>query len=376
VAGLDTGPVQDFSMMSRQELMRAIEAVDGPPSTALCRAVLAGNEEQASWCLCRGGIPEMPCSERLVQAYPAPQFALHYAAYCGNDKLVSMLFENRGDLHCMDGDGNQPLAWAAGRGMVSTVEELVRLGADVRHKNNKGKTALNMAVQASSVSQTDASRRSDFRGVVAFLEGLDPDLPIHGIPGLVLALQAGQGVAPVDGPETVPEVHQHPIQRTLRVAEWRCDGCTAPGRGARYRSTGQDCDFDLCQVSRAVKGSVCARVFACVRAYVYVCMYACMYFMYACMYICIYIYIHTHTHFSCTAPLHLFFLLGFLLQTFMHLRVCHVDNMRLSGSSRVYENLLLTLHRPRSVASTRIKKPGRDYSRKLQVQEIEAEVSA
>lgn len=42
VAGLDVGPVQDFAMMSRQELMRAIETVDGLPGTALCRAVLAG----------------------------------------------------------------------------------------------------------------------------------------------------------------------------------------------------------------------------------------------------------------------------------------------------------------------------------------------
>ena len=51
---LDQGTSIDLSSMSRKELIRAIEAVDGPPGTALCKAVLEGNEEQVRWCLCRG----------------------------------------------------------------------------------------------------------------------------------------------------------------------------------------------------------------------------------------------------------------------------------------------------------------------------------
>jgi len=37
VALLDCGPAEDLSSMSRHELIRAIESVDGPPGTALCK---------------------------------------------------------------------------------------------------------------------------------------------------------------------------------------------------------------------------------------------------------------------------------------------------------------------------------------------------
>ena len=40
VAVLDCGPAEDLSSMSRHELIRAIESVDGPPGTALCKVYM------------------------------------------------------------------------------------------------------------------------------------------------------------------------------------------------------------------------------------------------------------------------------------------------------------------------------------------------
>ena len=43
-------------------------------------------------------------------------------------------------------------------------------------------------------------------------------------------------------------IHAHPIERSSRTNDWRCDGCQSQGHsGARYRSVGSACDFDLCQ---------------------------------------------------------------------------------------------------------------------------------
>lgn len=64
VSLLDCGPSQDVSGMSRHELIRAIEAVDGPPGTALCKALLEGNEEKVAWCLCRGAKADVACADR------------------------------------------------------------------------------------------------------------------------------------------------------------------------------------------------------------------------------------------------------------------------------------------------------------------------
>lgn len=183
VAVLDTGPVKDFALMSHSELLRAIEAVDGPPGAGLSRAALSGSEEQLSWCLSRGARPEAACPERLVQSSPSPHFALHYAAHGGHVRIIAMLFERRADLHCVDGDGNRPLAWAAAKGNLKAVEELLRLGSDPRHRNNKGKTALMLATVAGG-SQIEGGwtgvprRTGDHRGVVSLLDGLEPDAQV------------------------------------------------------------------------------------------------------------------------------------------------------------------------------------------------------
>ena len=113
VALLDCGPCQDLTLMSRHELIRAIEAVDGPPGTALCKALLEGKEEHVHWCLCRGARADAACAERLVNTHGMPHYAIHYAALGGRASLLQLLVSRNADVHSMDGDGNAPLAWAA-----------------------------------------------------------------------------------------------------------------------------------------------------------------------------------------------------------------------------------------------------------------------
>eukprot|EP00960_Hanusia_phi_P063027 765337-Hanusia_phi.AAC.2 len=268
VAVLDQGSSIDLSSMSRKELIRAIEAVDGPPGTALCKAVLEGNEEQVRWCLCRGARADavsihidefafltpvsQPCTERLVSSFPVPHYAIHYAVFAGRDDLVKLLFAKHADLHSIDGNENQPLAWAASRGMKSTVEVLLQLGADCRHRNSAGKTALDLATQAQTSSSTDDAQHNsyqkpDYKGVIQVLQKHGANCVPLSIQGLVLCVEAGHGMPSVDGPQVLRGIHLYPIERTTRATEWRCDGCTSQGQGARYRSTGQGCDFDLCQ---------------------------------------------------------------------------------------------------------------------------------
>ena len=68
------------------------------------------------------------------------------------------------------------------------------------------------------------------------------------LPGLLMAVEGGHGLPSLTGPTILPGIHPHPIARSTRANEWRCDGCTSQGQAsARYRSQGSGCDFDLCQ---------------------------------------------------------------------------------------------------------------------------------
>ncbi len=122
VAAMDSGVAPDLELMTRQELIRAIDTVDGSPGTALCRAVLEGNEANVRWCLCRGADPKEPCPEALTELYPSPHYPLHYAAMAGRHELVRLLVDLRADVRCLDGCKNQPLAWAAASGQKHAVE--------------------------------------------------------------------------------------------------------------------------------------------------------------------------------------------------------------------------------------------------------------
>ena len=294
VSLLNGGPAQDVGAMSRHQLVRAIEAVDGPPGMGLCRALLLGSEEQVRWCLCRGAKPEAACDHHLVAGYAPPHYALHYAALGGSALLVELLVARRADVHAVDGEGNSALAWAAAAGQVEAASALLGLGCDWRHRNMAGLSALDLALQAlppvatavpttatgSSVSSTAASvaqpplvtasmaavggacrtegglgsqsrsaaGKSHVASCVSLLQAQETAIVVYRLPGLLLSVEAGHGLPSLTGPTLLPGVHGHALQRSTRANEWRCDGCSAPGlSGARYRSTGPGCDFDLCQ---------------------------------------------------------------------------------------------------------------------------------
>ena len=158
----------------------------------------------------------------------------------------------------MDGQGNQALAWAAEAGLTATVEALLLRGADWRHRNLLGLSALDLAVAAQAAASARAkgaapetganAKKSDFKAVISLLQAQQSQTVPYKLPGLVLAIEGGHGLPSLNGPTLLPGIHGHPIERSSRTNDWRCDGCQSQGHsGARYRSIGSACDFDLCQ---------------------------------------------------------------------------------------------------------------------------------
>jgi hypothetical protein len=212
VSLLDCGPAEHFSAMSRHELIRAIESVDGPPGTALCKALLDANDEQVRWCLCRGAKAEEACGERLVGSYAMPHYALHYAALGGRASLVHLLVDRQADVHSMDGGGNQALAWAAEAGLPATVEALLQRGADWRHRNLLGHSALDLAVQAQAAASSrpkgaapeTGAKKSDFKAVMNLLQAQLLLTAPYKLTGLVMAVEGGHGLPSLNGPTLLP----------------------------------------------------------------------------------------------------------------------------------------------------------------------------
>lgn len=63
----------------------------------------------------------------------------------GFPEIVSALVDNGADIETQIGYGTRPLMLAAGYGEAGVVEVLLKAGADVRAKNEGGRTALMMA---------------------------------------------------------------------------------------------------------------------------------------------------------------------------------------------------------------------------------------
>jgi ankyrin repeat protein len=97
----------------------------------------------------------------LRQTSHSSKNLLHYAAESGNIDLVRLTLENMRSVDIgSDGIdarsalGTTPLMLAAGQGNYETVEELVKVGADVNITNKKGETALDLAAQAGYASMS------------------------------------------------------------------------------------------------------------------------------------------------------------------------------------------------------------------------------
>jgi len=74
--------------------------------------------------------------------------ALNLAASKGHSAICTLLVEEGGAaVDGMDSDGNTPLITAALMGLAGTVRELLRLGANPRHKASGNVTALSVATR-------------------------------------------------------------------------------------------------------------------------------------------------------------------------------------------------------------------------------------
>ena len=74
--------------------------------------------------------------------------ALHLAASKGHSSICTLLVEEGGAaVDGIDSDGNTPLISAALMGLAGTVRELLRLGANPRHKASGNVTALSVATR-------------------------------------------------------------------------------------------------------------------------------------------------------------------------------------------------------------------------------------
>ena len=65
----------------------------------------------------------------------------------GNTKTIELLIDKKADLKAKDNYGKTPLHWAIGRGNTKTIELLIEAGADVNAKDNDGRTPLQLAIE-------------------------------------------------------------------------------------------------------------------------------------------------------------------------------------------------------------------------------------
>ena len=73
--------------------------------------------------------------------------ALHYAAYMGHQEIVSLLLEHSAYIDAEAPNKNTPIMMAALAGHIYVVKLLLDEGADATLKNDRGFTAMDLAIQ-------------------------------------------------------------------------------------------------------------------------------------------------------------------------------------------------------------------------------------
>jgi hypothetical protein len=119
------------------------------------------------------------------------------------------------------------------------VEELLRCGADPRHRNHKGRTALDLAAEAlaavgvagpagaAAPAGAAGPDVDQLRAAAAALEAaaaaaVAPPRGVGAAPVLAAVSGALASAAGLEGAaELLAGVHEHPIRRTDRATEWR-----------------------------------------------------------------------------------------------------------------------------------------------------------
>lgn len=120
-------------------LMHRLAAQDKGGQPALYWAAAEGHAPLAKLLLGKGAAIDARDTRTVFES------ALHCAAKCGQDEVLTLLLEHGAEVDCLDAYGATPLFWAAKNECASTVLVLLRKGADGAVRNLAGETMVHYA---------------------------------------------------------------------------------------------------------------------------------------------------------------------------------------------------------------------------------------
>lgn len=128
-----------------------VNAINQAGETPLMLAALKGRVDWAESLVARGALVNEPGWN-----------ALHYAASGPSPDLVSWLLAKGAEIDALSPNGTTALMMAAGYGPLTSVERLLKAGADPTRRNQQGMSAADFARRAGHdrlAQQLDGSRR-------------------------------------------------------------------------------------------------------------------------------------------------------------------------------------------------------------------------